>query len=671
VAGDELPAAGEGVEEGVGVRAGLAEAIPAAQLVRPALGRGERGQMALGLDPLATIVAPGVAGDLGGAVEDPDLEFGGHEGEGPPNQGVRDRVVVPVETEVRRLPGDPGAHELAGEGMIRERQQVGAFLVQGVPDAPAGGIAGHGPLMGGLGDPLRELPIEGLDRREAPRREERVTEVLDHPLHAAFLIAAGHGAGLRGEMVVAGELEQPRVEANVRAGPLEDDAFQVVIQQGPRAPAQRGERLDVAAEEALQRLVEGEARVDRAGPGEHEDEARQDAARAPNLHRAEVAPVDLALLGHEGLQPEVRFAPRRGPDGADVPPDLHGGAGVASVAQHSPEARGAQPRILLQRGGDERLVGVQLAGANLRAGVDPAIPVERPAHGRVVHAEGVGDRADRPVLGVKEATHLGALEQRDHRRGSAPRRGARLAHMGQGDVADEAAAPAAAGTARATSGIGLSSLGIIGGLLRTARGVRRRQEDDAGARAGRGSLMRHLLTLGPIPCLPSGVVDPALPTPLIPPAGGVEGRAPCALGAGPGAVPIPAIAHAAEKEHLLTVGTGAAHEPERVHGPLRATRKGVDTREDLCDLWGCGKGWIASPRFGPRARRVEPPGPHPLGALVGIGLPYVGRPGQPASSCLRRLLSRIPPFQEISDMVFCILLRNAAAVGWRGGHSAS
>jgi hypothetical protein len=64
--------------------------------------------------------------------------------------------------------------------------------------------------------------------------------------------------------------------------------------------------------------------------------------------------------------------------------------------------------------------------------------------------------------------------------------------MGQGDVADEAAAPAAAGTARATSGIGLSSLGIIGGLLRTARGVRRRQEDDAEARAGRGSLMRHL-----------------------------------------------------------------------------------------------------------------------------------------------------------------------------------
>src|SRR5262249_11035889 len=40
VARDEFPAAGEGLEEGVGVRAGLAEAIAAAELVRPALGRG-------------------------------------------------------------------------------------------------------------------------------------------------------------------------------------------------------------------------------------------------------------------------------------------------------------------------------------------------------------------------------------------------------------------------------------------------------------------------------------------------------------------------------------------------------------------------------------------------------------------------------------------------------
>jgi hypothetical protein len=56
-----------------------------------------------------------------------------------------------------------------------------------------------------------------------------VAQVLDHALHAAFLIAPGHGAGLRCAVVMAGELEQSRVEADVLTGPLEDDAFQVVI----------------------------------------------------------------------------------------------------------------------------------------------------------------------------------------------------------------------------------------------------------------------------------------------------------------------------------------------------------------------------------------------------------------------------------------------------------
>jgi hypothetical protein len=90
VAGDELAAPGEGVEEGVGVGAGLAEAIPAAELVGPTLGRGERGQVILGLDALAAVVTPGVAGDLRRPVEEADSVFRGHEDQRPPNQGVLD-----------------------------------------------------------------------------------------------------------------------------------------------------------------------------------------------------------------------------------------------------------------------------------------------------------------------------------------------------------------------------------------------------------------------------------------------------------------------------------------------------------------------------------------------------------------------------------------------------
>jgi hypothetical protein len=95
--------------------------------------------------------------------------------------------------------------------------------------------------------------------------------------------------------------------------------------------------------------------------------------------------------------------------------------------------------------------------------------------------------------------------------------------------------------------------------------------------------MRHILAPAPIAGLPGGVVHPAAPALLIPPAGGVEGRVPGPLGAGTGAIAIAPIADAAEEEHLLAVGAGAAHEAERVHGPWRATRKGVDTDAAVCE----------------------------------------------------------------------------------------
>ncbi len=325
--------------------------------------------------------------------------------------------------------------------------------------------------------PLGELGIEVVDRAEGPGREEGVAQVLDHPLHAAFFIAAGHGAGLRGEVVVAGELEQPRVEADVLAVAFEDDAFQVVVQEHSRHAPQGGEGLDVAAEKALERLVEGEARVDGAGPGEHEHEARQHAAGTTDLEGAEVPPVDLALLRGEGVEPEVGLGPGGGPDGPHVAADLDDGAGVASLAQHGPETRGAQAGVLLEGRGDERLVGIQPAGPDLGAGMDPAIAVKAEltcpavdgsADGLVVDPEGVGDGADRPVLGVEEAADLGALEQGDHARASPPQRRPGTA-MGQGDVADPPARSATAGTARSRSTNPTPSLGIDGILLASRR----------------------------------------------------------------------------------------------------------------------------------------------------------------------------------------------------------
>ena len=193
--------------------------------------------------------------------------------------------------------------------MLGERQEAGLLLGEGVGDALLA-AAGHGPGVGDLGDPVGQLRVEVGHGGEGARGEERVAEEADHALDAALFIPAGHRAGLGGEVVVAGELEQARMEADVIADALEDDALQVVVEDDAGHAPERGEGLDVAAQETLERLVEGEARVTGARPGEHEHEAGEEAGRRADADLPEVAPVDLGLLAGEGVEAQDRPRPR-------------------------------------------------------------------------------------------------------------------------------------------------------------------------------------------------------------------------------------------------------------------------------------------------------------------------------------------------------------------------
>jgi hypothetical protein len=58
--------------------------------------------------------------------------------------------------------------------------------------------------------------------------------------------------------------EHRLVEPDVIAGPIENDGLQVVVEDRARDPAERGERLDVPAHQALERLVERESGEHRA-----------------------------------------------------------------------------------------------------------------------------------------------------------------------------------------------------------------------------------------------------------------------------------------------------------------------------------------------------------------------------------------------------------------------
>jgi hypothetical protein len=183
--------------------------------------------------------------------------------------------------------------------------------------------------------------------------------------------------------------------------------------------------------------------------------------------------------------------------------------------------------------------------------------------------------------------------------------------------------------------------------------------------------MRHFLVPRPVPGLAGRVAEPAAPAVLIASASVVEGRAPGARRTRPGAVAITSIADPAEIEHLPAVGAGADHQAERIHPSSRGLREGVDTREDVCELWGAGRAGSCPRDLARGPGGVEPPGPHPLGARVGTVLPRLSVPGKPSPLDSAPQPVRVQSSALSDDRQQCPAPRRAApirAAGARAQH---
>ena len=225
-----MAALGEGLDEGGGVGAETAEAIAPAQLVRGPLHGRERREVGGVFDDLAVIVRADMVGELRGAIDEPDGVFIGDERERAADGLVWDRVVVAVEADVGGFSRRDGAHERAGKWVLREGQQAGLFLGEGLCDRPSRRIPRDGTAVRRLGDPRRELSIQIGDIRKPPGREEGVPEVLDGSLDFPLLIAPVRRTRFRGEVIVSRQLQEAGVVADVIAHAFEDDALQIVVQ---------------------------------------------------------------------------------------------------------------------------------------------------------------------------------------------------------------------------------------------------------------------------------------------------------------------------------------------------------------------------------------------------------------------------------------------------------
>jgi len=371
------------------------------------------------------------------------------------------------------------------------------------------------------------------------------------------------------------------VEANGVALSLQDGAFQVVVEDDPRRPLEGGEGGDVAPQETLEGLIQGEDRVQGPRPAQHQHEGGQPAGGAADRNRPEAAPIGLALLRWQHREPQVCLGHWRRPQRPDHAAQLHDGARIPPGAHHLKEPRGPEAGVALQGLLEERAIRVDLTGPD-EGRPGEALGGQRPADGVGVQAELGGDGAHPPVLGEEEPTDLGDLLRGNHGRPPAASLRRRTGGSGGAPVwpllvpADELAPAAAHPATGPRIGGGITVGGGWSGLCiaaswpagRADHGHRRervRQEDATGRKAG-GSVMRHAhrapRSVGP---LAIAVVEPAFGALLMAPARGAETASAPFLAARRTAVGVPTITRTAEEERPPAEPAGP--HPEDLHGP--------------------------------------------------------------------------------------------------------
>ena len=171
---------------------------------------------------------------------------------------MRNRVAIPVEAHIGRFAGGDDPRHGGVERMRGQREESRLLLREDLRDGLIG-VLGMAALMRDLVAPAPKLRVQIVDIAKRPRGKERVPEVLNLALDFPFLIAAAGGTGPHGKVIVAGELEQPRMKPNGTALAFEHGTAKIVVDEGPcHANKAVMKGLDMPAQETLEGLIERE-----------------------------------------------------------------------------------------------------------------------------------------------------------------------------------------------------------------------------------------------------------------------------------------------------------------------------------------------------------------------------------------------------------------------------
>ena len=126
----------------------------------------------------------------------------------------------------------------------------------------------------------------------------------------------------------------------------------------------------------------------------------------------EVRPIDLGLLAGKHLQLQEGFAPLRTQAGHGAA-QLHDATAVAAVPNHLEDARGAQPRMLIESLANKPNVRIDDGRTQRRCAVE-ALALDGMANGIGMNVQFTGNGANLPVFDVKVAANLCAGFRTDH-----------------------------------------------------------------------------------------------------------------------------------------------------------------------------------------------------------------------------------------------------------------
>src|SRR4051794_12483126 len=129
-----------------------------------------------------------MAGDLGRAIENTDIDVRSRQHERAPNSLWRNGIVVEVEVHVDGLAGSHGHNQIRGKGMQRQWQQAQLLFAECLGDS-AGAIVGPAALVRDRVSPRQGLAVALDQGSEGAARPEGIPYEPNRPFHAALLIS--------------------------------------------------------------------------------------------------------------------------------------------------------------------------------------------------------------------------------------------------------------------------------------------------------------------------------------------------------------------------------------------------------------------------------------------------------------------------------------------------